>query len=429
MATNLLECQSCGGAGAVPCEGCGALGWCLAPLCRKLARVQHGPRECSRMRQQLRRPLFGAGSGMPFTFGPGTGWAGRCRALEDLGVHGRGVYAAECACYQGASGEQHLPFSEDLPAPKWLGVQNRPGAARGGECGDWAEFYRLRGLPLEHPAAVALHWALTIHRCLASVVSWGKRPRRVHVIGAAHSECRTLHTLAELGGLGWAGEHGLDVVLAGPGVPPEIAGVEHCMTVAAGNGDEGALPAAWGCSCLGSAFGIHRGPPGPAGVRRGPPADWGPPLGASGALVGAAGGQVSVVCLRGRYCRDLLSERGLEGPEVVVAMNAGLPAFPEWEPSVLFVLASGAPLFVTDLTEEAAVQARALVAGAAMRKLPTGPPGARPGRWDISEVDVNPFRQPLSSRGADNLLPTCSNGFLFSARWAEAHEKAKHGNP
>ena len=408
MAANLLECQSCGGTGAVPCDGCGALGWCLAPRCRKLARVQHGPHECARMRQQRRRPLFGAGSGMPFAFGPGTGWAGRCRALETLGVHGRGVYAAECACFQGASDEQHLPFPEDLPAPEWQGPKNHPGAPRGGECGDWAEFYRRRGLPPEHPAAIALHWALTIHRCLATVVSWGKCPRRVHVIGAAFGECRALHTLAELGGLGWGGGHGLDIVLAGPGVPPELAEVEHCMAVTAGNGGEGALPSAWGCSCLGATFGVRRGFP------------TGQLSGAGGALVGAARGRISVVCLRGWYGRDLLSNRGLEGPELVVAMNAGLPAFPEWEPSVLFVLASGAPFFVTDLTEEAAVQARALVADAAVRKLPKGPPSAGPGRWDVSDVEANPFRQPLSSRGADNLLPTCSNGFLFSARWVEA---------
>ena len=419
MATNLLECQSCGGAGAVPCEGCGALGWCLSPRCRKLARVQHGPRECLRMRQQLRRPLFGAGSGMPFAFGPGTGWAGRCRALEALGVHGRGVYAAERACFQGASGEQHLPFPEDLPAPARQGPKNHTGAPQGGEYGDWAEFYRRRGLPPEHPAAIALHWALTIHRCLATAVSWGKCPRRVHVIGAACGECRTLHTLAELGGLGWGGGQGLDIALVGPGVPPELAGVEHCMVVTAGNGGEGALPPAWGCSCLGPAFGIRRGPPGSAGVRRVSPTGYGQSSGAGEALVEAARGRISVVCLRGWYGRDLLLDGGLEGPELVVAMNAGLPAFPEWEPSLLFVLASGAPLFVTDLTEEAAVQARALVADA-VRKLPKGPTCAGPGHWDVSEVEANPFRQPLSSRGADNLLPTCSNGFIFSARWAEA---------
>ena len=110
----------------------------------------------------------------------------------------------------------------------------------------------------------------------------------------------------------------------------------------------------------------------------------------------AARGRISVVCLRGWYGRDLLLDGGLEGPELVVAMNAGLSAFPEWEPSLLFVLASGAPLFVTDLTEEAAVQARALVADA-VRKLPKGPTCAGPGHWDVSEVEANdPHHQPPS---------------------------------
>ena len=404
-----LECQACGRPGAEACGGCGALGWCPgAGPCRRAGRAQHarGGGECERMRRQRSTQLFGAEGGLPFAFGPGGGGLlGRCRALEPLGVHCLGIYAAECSCFApgGLSGCPPLPA--DLPGP-WRLREGGATVSPPHEVTDWSGFYRRRGLPPEHPAAVALHWPLTVHRCLAVSEAWGRigasgerkprLPRRLHLLGAGLGECHTLHTLAELGGLGWADGGGLEITLVGPGVPPECTGLVHAMPAGGLEGEEGP---AWRCSCSGGE---------------------GAQFGNQGASRSARQGVVTAVCLRGRYGARLLAEGGVSGPDLAVAMNAGLPVFPEWEDSIEYVLAAGVPLFVTDLVEEAAVQARELVLAVAERSLPAGPAIARPGHWDVSKVEVNPFRQPLSSQGSDNRLPCSSNGFMFHARWAEA---------
>ena len=407
-----LECQVCGRPGAEACRGCGALGWCPGPgPCRAAGRAQHarGGGECERMRRQRSRQLLGTEGGLPFAFGPGDGGLlGRCRALEALRVHCQGIYAAECPCFApgGLSGRPPLPA--DLPGP-WAPRRLREGGATVSppyEVTDWSGFYRRRGLPLEHPAAIALHWSLTVHRCLAVSEAWGRigaseerkprLPKRLHLLGAGLSECNTLHTLAELGGLGWADRGGLEITLVGPGVPPECTGRVHVMPA---GGLEGEEEPAWRCSCSGGE---------------------GAPFRVQGASRSACPGVVTAVCLRGRYGAGLLAEAGVSGPDLAVAMNAGLPVFPEWEASIVYVLAAGVPLFVTDLVEEAAVQARELVLAVAERLFPAGPANARAsGCWDVSKVDVNPFRQPLSSQGSDNRLPCSSNGFIFHARWTE----------
>jgi len=56
-------------------------------------------------------------------------------------------------------------------------------------------------------------------------------------------------------------------------------------------------------------------------------------------------------------------------------------------------------MIVTDLCEEAALLARAVLQQA------MGAP---------SEVAVNPFRCPLRTCAADNRLPAYSNGFIFT---------------
>ena len=85
-------------------------------------------------------------------------------------------------------------------------------------------------------------------------------------------------------------------------------------------------------------------------------------------------------------------------------VSVGLAAFDSWRPTTQLVLRGNAELVVTDFTEEAANLAHGIVESE-MKRLGCS--------RTLDKVCMNPFRRPLSSQGADNLLPFCSNGFMF----------------
>ena len=101
----------------------------------------------------------------------------------------------------------------------------------------------------------------------------------------------------------------------------------------------------------------------------------------------------------------------LPPPALVVAPNAGLAAFTSWMPTVRVLLAASAPVVLTDFTEEAACMGAALLAEAVRTAVGGG--GCGGGGRRMLPVARNPFRQPMSSMGNDNALPTYSNGFTF----------------
>ena len=111
----------------------------------------------------------------------------------------------------------------------------------------------------------------------------------------------------------------------------------------------------------------------------------------------------------GRRCTGLLTPN--PAPQVVLGLNAGLGAYPEWHASVRAAAARNAALCFTDLCEEAALRGRALLqhaVGEARASAGAGP-------YAVSAVVPNPFRQPLLQRSAGHALPTFSNGFLLAA--------------
>lgn len=120
----------------------------------------------------------------------------------------------------------------------------------------------------------------------------------------------------------------------------------------------------------------------------------------SAAAAGGDGGEGGIV--RGDDSPPL----PLPPASLVVAPNAGLAAFTSWMPTLRALAAAPAPVVVTDFTEEAARMGAALVAEVFSSTVSTGERRLLP-------VARNPFRQPLSSRGNDNVLPTYSNGFTF----------------
>jgi hypothetical protein len=58
------------------------------------------------------------------------------------------------------------------------------------------------------------------------------------------------------------------------------------------------------------------------------------------------------------------------------------------------------PMIISDFNEEAAMRAQSIVVHQGLH---------------ATDVYLNPFRRPMPRLAADNLLPSCSNAFVFCA--------------
>ncbi len=122
---------------------------------------------------------------------------------------------------------------------------------------------------------------------------------------------------------------------------------------------------------------------------------------AFGDSVGSAGTHThhTLLVLHDQQVRYTYS-RGVDSSRVC---RAGLAAYPSWVPTIERLTApswAAVPRVFTDHCEEAAVRAATVLTGVSGRRLSL-------------PVTLNPFRQPLSSQGSDNALPTYSNAFLL----------------
>ena len=101
---------------------------------------------------------------------------------------------------------------------------------------------------------------------------------------------------------------------------------------------------------------------------------------------------------------------------LVFMPNAGIAAFTSWEPTLKMLVndvgetrrsGSTQPVVViTDYTEEAANMGLKELKKMVLREKVAA-------RWNFLEVRVNPYRQPVSCKGADNAMPSYANGFIF----------------
>lgn len=94
--------------------------------------------------------------------------------------------------------------------------------------------------------------------------------------------------------------------------------------------------------------------------------------------------------------------------DLVVALNAGLPAFPSWAPTLQALAARGTPpVVLTDYTEEAMERSVHLLR-------------ERCGARDARALGVNPFRCPAPSTVHGCALPARANAFAFAFNLALA---------
>ena len=80
--------------------------------------------------------------------------------------------------------------------------------------------------------------------------------------------------------------------------------------------------------------------------------------------------------------------------------NAGLPAYPQWIPTVKLLVSLSIPFMVTDYNEEALVLSLDLLNETC--------------GLERTEINLNPFREPARRKQGGNALPSSSNGFSIS---------------
>ncbi|KAJ7440285.1 hypothetical protein B0H11DRAFT_1827949 [Mycena galericulata] len=180
---------------------------------------------------------------------------------------------------------------------------------------NWASYYNWRGLPIKSPAALLLHWPMTVYRLLtiAGVVpqpaSETRRQLTVHMLGV-EKEVDFLPIFGELALL--LPNTDISLIMFGHGVADLLAkaqGNSLCLA---------AQPVVFGYTA--------------------------PKV--------SGGGSIRISLARERFWKDAtLARQGLQRPDAMVACNAGLRSYPEWTPVVLSATAFAIPFAVTDYNE------------------------------------------------------------------------------
>jgi len=354
-------CTACGGRPTRACAACGMLLYCSAACVA--ADVRHAAVECHLTRTVLPRSAC-EGPALVAALP----WAARLLADDHAaGACGRSLAAALAAAGGGPDGfwrrdagrGRGVPFGALPPPPPspagaaWGGLPaaavppSTPLAAPlAGPLGSWGDYLAARGLPPSSVAPLLLHPALTVYAAVAAAI-----------------------TTADGGGGGRSG--------AAPSVVVHLLGVEAELD---------ALPLLAEVSHLLPDTRLHLVAVAPA-----VPAD------RDGEVV-ALTPTATVTLVRGLY-HEYAMRGAWEPPAVVVALNAGLCAYPEWLPTLQLVASRRLTLVATDYIQYSVELPRIKF-----------PMLGVAGTWSAAEL--NPFRQPAARCGHNSdLFPNYSNGF------------------
>ncbi|KAI5078428.1 hypothetical protein GOP47_0006099 [Adiantum capillus-veneris] len=294
-----------------------------------------------------------------------------CSFFQSQGVHTVGAWSAECDCNQTTLSKSGLGTCASSSSSGWnLPSRMCPctGVYKGApQMETWSEYYIWRGLPLDSPVAILLHFPLTLYYSLHLVATktfrndmLTKRMLRIHYLGPSH-ELDQLEFFAELSVILQV-EH-IHIDLIGPDVPIcrnfeelELIGLPQCSD---GN-----------CMCK-------------------LPSE-----------TEALKCRVTFKLWKGFY-HDVYKQVA-EGfpPDIIFAPNAGVAAFPSWIPTLELIYKLQVPSIFTDFCEEATMLALKCIQKVLDCELSI-------------PMQINPFRQPMTPPCKVMELPTYSNCFLF----------------
>lgn len=295
-----------------------------------------------------------------------------CSFLISWGVHAVGAWRAECDCNQttlsksaGLGTYTSNNFNGwNLPSRLCPCTGVCTAAPR---METWSEYYLWRGLPLDSPVAILLHFPLTLYYSLHLVAAktfrtdiMTRRMLRVHYLGPKR-ELDQPEIFAELTAILQVRCIHIDFI--GPDVPSfrnleelELTGLPECSD------DD--------CKC--------KLPSEKANMK------------------------CSFTCkLWKGFYHDVYKQVAENfPPDIIFAPNAGVAAFPSWIPTLELINRLQIPAIFTDYCEEAAILASRCIQEVLACQL-------------TIPMQINPFRQPMTPPCKVMELPTYSNCFLF----------------
>ncbi|XP_020598158.1 zinc finger MYND domain-containing protein 15 isoform X2 [Phalaenopsis equestris] len=347
------------------CGNCGAVGYCSLNH-QKLHWNDH-KEECARFEQQMQRADLL--SNLPFSFSKVTyqgceGQSLRCSFLASIGVHLKALWKLECSCCTVADSlDSNSRLNDGWELPCSLCPCSEPTNRLATYLGSWEDYYQWRCLPFNSPVALLLHWPLTVFYCVQLYasqrsVSSAVGKLYIHYLGP-EKELLQLAVFGELRALLPCVQ--LNIEFFGPGVPQardgETMKIDTYVQCSDGS-----------CSCKSSCQerSIHTN-------------------------------SVVTLKLHNGFYHDKFRYMDAR-PQLVIAPNAGIAAYPSWLPSIKLINEMGVPAIFTDFCEEAAFLAARCICSV------TGHP---------LSIPVNPFRQPLVMEDQALYLPCYSNCFIF----------------
>ncbi|EPS59438.1 hypothetical protein M569_15370, partial [Genlisea aurea] len=180
----------CGEAASRRCDRCRAVGYCS--LSHQVSHRSIHKIECDRFRRQMNRA--DVLSDFPFTFyvEPSkvqvVSFEKRCSFLARHGVHGLGMWICECSCGSSLINFDTISFIPDWLLSSELCPCNEPSISLQGRLSSWKDYCEWRHLPLSSPAAVILHWPLTVYWAIQLATGCNLLPEiknelRIHYLG------------------------------------------------------------------------------------------------------------------------------------------------------------------------------------------------------------------------------------------------------
>ncbi|XP_073059323.1 uncharacterized protein [Primulina eburnea] len=359
----------CSGPPTRRCHRCRAVSYCS--VSHQVSHWTVHRKECGRFQQQMK--CADVLNDFPFSFSQDATQIQetRCSFFIKHGIHRVGMWKCECSCGTSASSfdQSRLIRLWNLGSP--LCPCKGPLSPITRQLTSWKEYYEWRCIPLDSPAAVLLHWPLTIYWAvqlvtLESMNSETSNELRIHYLGP-EKEMLQLAVFGELRALFPGVNVHLDFV--GPEIPHHRDGEKvdlysyaECDLIDCQ------------CKC---------------------------PIEKDSKGLTSHNSQAITLQLHAGCYHDHFEELVKDSiPHIIIAPNAGIAAYMSWLPTLNLIKEIKVPAVFSDYCEEASHLAARCITSAT-------------GRAPKIPIQLNPFRQPLQVEGSALFLPCYSNCFLF----------------
>ncbi|KAJ0815428.1 putative Zinc finger, MYND-type [Helianthus annuus] len=374
-----MECAAkgsqrrCSGSANLRCDGCGAVFYCSAS--HQISHWNVHKEECGRLKRQM--GCVELLNDFPFTFSREATYQvcekveTRCSFLDKLGIHRAGIWICECSCGSSVFSLDHFRSEKGWRLSSRLCPCKEPLSILKKQLCSWSDYYEWRGIPLDSPVALLLHWPLTIYQAIQ--LAFAKQSTIettdelcIHYLGPE----RELYQTAVFGELhSLLPRVQLHIDFVGPAVPHDRDGETIGLYSYAQCTEANCC-----CKTLKTEFSSHTNTD--------------------------TSSKITLRFHSGHY-HDRYEELTKEFlPDLIIAPNAGIAAYKSWLPTIELIREIEIPAVFSDYCEEACH-----LAANCIRSV-TGTPLTIP-------VQLNPFRQPLAVEDTALLLPCYSNCFLF----------------